>query len=179
MGSWGMDSTYHPRGKREYANQKTPKKPPLQNPCIIPGCHTPSLSSRFSAVHTRGFPGKIVGLHKTQVPMDVASASASVKRTVAVIFSRHDPRYVSSRGRENTLREYVEAFRPFVITFWNDAVPDDTYSILDCVKNQHVIAALNFNVTRYHEPDIVDHQQLQKLIEEAQHHRQDFVAMEQ
>ncbi|KAL6528211.1 hypothetical protein OROHE_015161 [Orobanche hederae] len=56
--------------------------------------------------------------------------------TVTVIFSKHDPRCVSSRGRENTLREYVaidEAFTPFVITFWNDAVPDDTYNMLDCV----------------------------------------------
>ncbi|KAL6528160.1 hypothetical protein OROHE_015110 [Orobanche hederae] len=56
--------------------------------------------------------------------------------TVTVIFSKHDPRCVSSRGRENTLREYVaidEAFTPFVITLRNDAVPDDTYNMLDCV----------------------------------------------
>ncbi|KAL6548109.1 hypothetical protein OROHE_009171 [Orobanche hederae] len=74
--------------------------------------------------------------------------------TVVVIFSKHDQRCVSSRGRENTLREYVavdEAFTPFVITFWNDAVPEDTYSMLDCVHNQHVIAALNFTVTKFHE----------------------------
>ncbi|KAL6513925.1 hypothetical protein OROHE_019381 [Orobanche hederae] len=73
--------------------------------------------------------------------------------TVVVIFSKHDQRCVSSRGRENTLREYVavdEAFTPFVITFWNDAVPEDTYSMLDCVHNQHVIAALNFTVTKFH-----------------------------
>ncbi|KAL6513967.1 hypothetical protein OROHE_019423 [Orobanche hederae] len=73
--------------------------------------------------------------------------------TVAVIFSKHDQRCVSSRGRENTLREYVavdEAFTPFVITFWNDAVPEDTYSMLDCIHNQHVIAALNFTVTKFH-----------------------------
>ncbi|KAL6547449.1 hypothetical protein OROMI_023170 [Orobanche minor] len=73
--------------------------------------------------------------------------------TVAVIFSKHDQRCVSSRGRENTLREYVaidEAFTPFIITFWNDAVPEDTYSMLDCVHNQHVIAALNFTVTKFH-----------------------------
>ncbi|KAL6541117.1 hypothetical protein OROMI_025000 [Orobanche minor] len=74
--------------------------------------------------------------------------------TVAVIFSKHDQRCVSSRGRENTLREYVaidEAFTPFVITFWNDAVPEDTYSMLDCIHNQHVIAALNFTVTKFHD----------------------------
>ncbi|KAL6581097.1 hypothetical protein OROMI_007020 [Orobanche minor] len=73
--------------------------------------------------------------------------------TVAVIFSKHNQRCVSSKGRENTLREYVaidEAFTPFVITFWNDAVPEDTYSMLDCVHNQHVIAALNFTVTKFH-----------------------------
>ncbi|KAL6523810.1 hypothetical protein OROHE_016348 [Orobanche hederae] len=73
--------------------------------------------------------------------------------TVVVIFSKHDQRCVSSRGRENTLREYVavdEAFTPFVITFWNNAVPEDTYSMLDCIHNQHVIAALNFTVTKFH-----------------------------
>ncbi|KAL6570059.1 hypothetical protein OROMI_014573 [Orobanche minor] len=73
--------------------------------------------------------------------------------TVAVIFSKHDQRCVSSRGRENTLREYVaidEAFTPFIITFWNDAVPEDTYGMLDCVHNQHVISALNFTVTKFH-----------------------------
>ncbi|KAL6580897.1 hypothetical protein OROMI_006820 [Orobanche minor] len=73
--------------------------------------------------------------------------------TVDVIFSKHDQRCVSSRGRENTLREYVavdEAFTPFVITFWNNAVPEDTYSMLDYIHNQHVIAALNFTVTKFH-----------------------------
>ncbi|KAL6576408.1 hypothetical protein OROHE_000189 [Orobanche hederae] len=83
----------------------------------------------------------------------VSARTAILPSTVAIVFSKHDPRCVSSRGRENTLREYVaidEAFRPFIITFWNDAVPYDTYSMLDCVKNQHVIAALNFSVTRYH-----------------------------
>ncbi|KAL6508487.1 hypothetical protein OROHE_021620 [Orobanche hederae] len=91
---------------------------------------------------------------ETRGLISISSTSAMhIAGTVAIVFSKHDPRCVSSRGRENTLREYVaidEAFRPFIITFWNDAVPDDTYSMLDCVKNQHVIAALNFSVTRYH-----------------------------
>ncbi|KAL6558233.1 hypothetical protein OROMI_018583 [Orobanche minor] len=74
--------------------------------------------------------------------------------TMAVIIGKHEPRSVLSRGRENTLREYVaidEAFKPFVITFWNDAIPEDIYNLLDSVEHQHVIAALNFRVTNYHD----------------------------
>ncbi|KAL6576452.1 hypothetical protein OROHE_000233 [Orobanche hederae] len=40
--------------------------------------------------------------------------------------------------------------RPFIITFWNDTAPDDVYNLLDHVKDRHIIAALNFNVTEYH-----------------------------
>ncbi|KAL6522938.1 hypothetical protein OROHE_016785 [Orobanche hederae] len=39
------------------------------------------------------------------------------------------------------------------------------------------LLSVKLDISNY--ADIVDHQQLQKLIEEAQHHRQDFVAMEQ
>ncbi|KAL6575428.1 hypothetical protein OROMI_012713 [Orobanche minor] len=39
---------------------------------------------------------------------------------------------------------------PFIITFWNDAVPDDVYILLDQAKDRHIIAALNFSVTDYH-----------------------------
>ncbi|KAL6547146.1 hypothetical protein OROMI_022867 [Orobanche minor] len=53
-------------------------------------------------------------------------------------------------GARTAVLPTEKSFTPFVITFWNDAIPDDTYSMLDCVQNQHVIAALNFNVTKYH-----------------------------
>ncbi|KAL6580399.1 hypothetical protein OROMI_008423 [Orobanche minor] len=43
-----------------------------------------------------------------------------------------------------------ELLRPFIITFWNDTAPDDVYNLLDHVKDRHIIAALNFNVTEYH-----------------------------
>ncbi|KAL6507075.1 hypothetical protein OROHE_021974 [Orobanche hederae] len=76
-----------------------------------------------------------------------------ISNTMDVIIGKHEPRSVLSRGKENTLREYVaidEAFKPFIITFWNDAIPEDIYNLLDSVQNQHVIAALNFHVTNYH-----------------------------
>ncbi|KAL6557872.1 hypothetical protein OROMI_018222 [Orobanche minor] len=41
-------------------------------------------------------------------------------------------------------------FKPFVITFWNDAIQEDIYNLLDSVEYRHVIAALNFRVTYYH-----------------------------
>ncbi|KAL6557889.1 hypothetical protein OROMI_018239 [Orobanche minor] len=40
--------------------------------------------------------------------------------------------------------------RPFIITFWNDAAPDDVYNLLNSTKERHIIAALNFSVTDYH-----------------------------
>ncbi|KAL6585006.1 hypothetical protein OROMI_004295 [Orobanche minor] len=79
----------------------------------------------------------------------------SLISTMAVIIGKHEPRTVLSRGRENTLREYVaideaSITRPFVITFWNDAIPEHIYNLLDSSESRHVIAALNFRVTNYH-----------------------------
>ncbi|KAL6556932.1 hypothetical protein OROHE_006808 [Orobanche hederae] len=73
--------------------------------------------------------------------------------TAAIIIDSHPPRTVTARGKQNTLREYAaidDLLRPFIITFWNDTVPDDVYDLLDQVKDRHIIAALNFNVTEYH-----------------------------
>ncbi|KAL6586501.1 hypothetical protein OROMI_001489 [Orobanche minor] len=58
-----------------------------------------------------------------------------------VIIGKHEPRSVLSRGRENTLREYV------AIDEANDAILEDIYNLLDYVEYQHVIAAL----TNYHD----------------------------
>ncbi|KAL6558424.1 hypothetical protein OROMI_018774 [Orobanche minor] len=73
--------------------------------------------------------------------------------TAAIIIDSHPPRNVTARGKQNTLREYAaidDLLRPFIITFWNDTAPDDVYDLLDQVKDRHIIAALNFNVTKYH-----------------------------
>ncbi|KAL6575286.1 hypothetical protein OROMI_012571 [Orobanche minor] len=43
-----------------------------------------------------------------------------------------------------------DLLRPFIITFWNDTASDDVYDLLDQVKDRHIIAALNFNVTEYY-----------------------------
>ncbi|KAL6565052.1 hypothetical protein OROMI_016502 [Orobanche minor] len=43
-----------------------------------------------------------------------------------------------------------ELLKPFIITLWNDTAPNDVYNLLDRVKDRHIIAALNFTVTEYH-----------------------------
>ncbi|KAL6537735.1 hypothetical protein OROHE_012362 [Orobanche hederae] len=79
--------------------------------------------------------------------------SRALISTTAIIIDSHPPRTVTARGKQNTLREYAaidDLLRPFIITFWNDTAPDDVYNLLDHVKDRHIIAALNFNVTEYH-----------------------------
>ncbi|KAL6561352.1 hypothetical protein OROMI_016953 [Orobanche minor] len=79
--------------------------------------------------------------------------SRALISTAAIIIDSHPPRTVTARGKQNTLREYAaidDLLRPFIITFWNDTAPDDIYDLLDQVKDRHIIAALNFNVTEYH-----------------------------
>ncbi|KAL6576987.1 hypothetical protein OROMI_011263 [Orobanche minor] len=79
--------------------------------------------------------------------------SRALISTAAIIIDSHPPRNVTARGKQNTLREYAaidDLLRPFIITFWNDTAPDDVYDLLDQVKDRHIIAALNFNVTEYH-----------------------------
>ncbi|KAL6571848.1 hypothetical protein OROHE_002717 [Orobanche hederae] len=73
--------------------------------------------------------------------------------TAAIIIDSHPPRTVTAKGKENTLHEYAavdELLNPFIITFWNDAAPDDVYNLLSSTKERHIIAALNFSVTYYH-----------------------------
>ncbi|KAL6547968.1 hypothetical protein OROHE_009673 [Orobanche hederae] len=73
--------------------------------------------------------------------------------TAAIIIDSHTPRTVTAKGKQNTLHEYAavdELLKPFIITFWNDAAPDDIYILLDQAKDRHIIAALNSNVTDYH-----------------------------
>ncbi|KAL6562890.1 hypothetical protein OROHE_005477 [Orobanche hederae] len=73
--------------------------------------------------------------------------------TAVIIIDSHTPRTVTAKGKQNTLHEYAavdELIKPFIITFWNDAAPDDVYNFLDRAKDRHIIAALNFNVTDYH-----------------------------
>ncbi|KAL6588186.1 hypothetical protein OROMI_001164 [Orobanche minor] len=71
----------------------------------------------------------------------------------AIIIDSHLPRTVMAKGKENTLHEYAaidELLNPFIITFWNDAAPDDVYNLLSSTKERHIIAALNFSVSDYH-----------------------------
>ncbi|KAL6543438.1 hypothetical protein OROHE_010060 [Orobanche hederae] len=73
--------------------------------------------------------------------------------TAAIIIDSHTPRTVTAKGKQNTLHEYAaveKILKPFIITFWNDSSPDDVYNLLDHAKDRHIIAALNFNVTDYH-----------------------------
>ncbi|KAL6554620.1 hypothetical protein OROHE_007359 [Orobanche hederae] len=79
--------------------------------------------------------------------------SRTLISTAAIIIDNQTPRTVTAKGKQNTLHEYAavdELLKPFIITFWNDAVPDDVYILLDQAKDRHIIAALNFSVTDYH-----------------------------
>ncbi|KAL6581957.1 hypothetical protein OROMI_005971 [Orobanche minor] len=79
--------------------------------------------------------------------------SRALISTAAIIIDSHPPRTVTARGKQNTLRESAaidDLLMPFIITFWNDTASDDVYDLLDQVKDRHIIAALNFNVTEYH-----------------------------
>ncbi|KAL6552073.1 hypothetical protein OROGR_008227 [Orobanche gracilis] len=73
--------------------------------------------------------------------------------TAAIIMDAHAPRTVTAKGKQNTLHEYAavdEQLRPFIITLWNDAAPDDVYNLLNSTQERQIIAALNFTVTDYH-----------------------------
>ncbi|KAL6526738.1 hypothetical protein OROGR_015828 [Orobanche gracilis] len=73
--------------------------------------------------------------------------------TAAIIMDVHAPRTVTVKGKQNTLHEYAavdEQLRPFIITLWNDAAPDDVYNLLNSTQERQIIAALNFTVTDYH-----------------------------
>ncbi|KAL6576224.1 hypothetical protein OROHE_000005 [Orobanche hederae] len=73
--------------------------------------------------------------------------------TAAIIIDEPAPRTMTAKGKQNTLHEYAavdEQLRPFIITLWNDAAPDDVYNLLNSTKERHIIAALNFSVTNYH-----------------------------
>ncbi|KAL6588159.1 hypothetical protein OROMI_001137 [Orobanche minor] len=79
------------------------------------------------------------------------------KRTLisaaAIIIDGHAPRTVTAKGKQNTLHEYAavdEQLKPFIITLWNDAAPDDVYNLLNSTKDRHIVAALNFSVTDFH-----------------------------
>ncbi|KAL6557030.1 hypothetical protein OROHE_006906 [Orobanche hederae] len=79
--------------------------------------------------------------------------SRTLISTAAIIIDNQTPRTVTAKGKQNTFHEYAavdELLKPFIITFWNDAVPDDVYILLDLAKDRHIIAALNFSVTDYH-----------------------------
>ncbi|KAL6558549.1 hypothetical protein OROMI_018899 [Orobanche minor] len=86
------------------------------------------------------------------------------KRTLisaaAIIIDGRAPRTVTAKGKQNTLHEYavvdehcfphILRLRPFIITLWNDAAPDDVYNLLNSTKEMHIVAALNFSVTDFH-----------------------------
>ncbi|KAL6586201.1 hypothetical protein OROMI_002845 [Orobanche minor] len=46
--------------------------------------------------------------------------------------------------------QLLTKLNPFIITFWNDAAPDDVYNLISSTKERHIIAALNFSLTDYH-----------------------------
>ncbi|KAL6585858.1 hypothetical protein OROMI_002502 [Orobanche minor] len=70
------------------------------------------------------------------------------------IVNKTEPRTSSQpasiRFQKMLLADTKNINKPFIITFWNDTAPDDVYNLLDHVKDRHIIAALNFNVTEYH-----------------------------
>ncbi|KAL6578972.1 hypothetical protein OROMI_009188 [Orobanche minor] len=110
---------------------------------------------------TKNWTAKVSIVNKTEPRISSQPASirfqkmllADTKGTAAIIIDSHPPRNVTARGKQNPLREYAaidDLLRPFIITFWNDTAPDDVYDLLDQVKDRHIIAALNFNVTEYH-----------------------------
>ncbi|KAL6570232.1 hypothetical protein OROMI_014746 [Orobanche minor] len=71
----------------------------------------------------------------------------------AIIIDGHAPRTLTAKGKQNTLHEYAavdEQLKPFIITLWNDAAPDDVYNLLNSTKDRHIVAALNFSVTDFH-----------------------------
>ncbi|KAL6550544.1 hypothetical protein OROMI_021032 [Orobanche minor] len=71
--------------------------------------------------------------------------SRALISTAAIIIDSHPPRNVTARGKQNTLREYAA-----IDDLYNDTASDDVYDLLDQVKDMHIIAALNFNVTEYY-----------------------------
>ncbi|KAL6547484.1 hypothetical protein OROMI_023205 [Orobanche minor] len=114
---------------------------------------------------TKNWTAKVSVVNKTEPRISSQPASIRFQKmlladtkdnnfgTAAIIIDSHPPRSVTARGKQNTLREYAaidDLIRPFIITFWNDTAPDDVYDLLDQVKDRHIIAALNFNVTEYH-----------------------------
>ncbi|KAL6550297.1 hypothetical protein OROMI_020785 [Orobanche minor] len=80
--------------------------------------------------------------------------SRTLISTAAIIIDSRTPRTVTAKGKQNTLHEYAAVdelyTKALYYTFWNDATPDDVYNLLDHAKDRHIIAALNFNVTDYH-----------------------------
>ncbi|KAL6584469.1 hypothetical protein OROMI_003758 [Orobanche minor] len=65
--------------------------------------------------------------------------------TAVIIIDSHPPRTVMAKGKENTLHEYAA-----VDELYNDAAPDDVYNLLSSTKERHIIAALKFSVSDYH-----------------------------
>ncbi|KAL6565180.1 hypothetical protein OROMI_016630 [Orobanche minor] len=110
---------------------------------------------------TKNWTAKVSILNKTEPRTSSQPASirfqklllADNKSTAAIIIDSHPPRTVMAKGKENTLHEYAaidELLNPFIITFWNDAAADDVYNLLSSTKERHIIAALNFSVSDYH-----------------------------
>ncbi|KAL6542578.1 hypothetical protein OROMI_024180 [Orobanche minor] len=65
----------------------------------------------------------------------------------AIIIDGHAPRTVTAKGKQ----KYAAVDeQPFIITLWIDAAPDDVYNLLNSTQERHIIAALNFSVTDYH-----------------------------
>ncbi|KAL6579092.1 hypothetical protein OROMI_009308 [Orobanche minor] len=110
---------------------------------------------------TKNWTAKVSILNKTEPRTSSQPASIRFQKllladnmcTAAVIIDSHPPRTVIEKGKENMLHEYAaidELLNPFIITFWNDVAPDDVYNLLSSTKERHIIAALNFSVSDYH-----------------------------
>ncbi|KAL6580153.1 hypothetical protein OROMI_008177 [Orobanche minor] len=111
---------------------------------------------------TKNWTAKVYVLNKTEPRTSSQPASIIFQkmlladnktRTAAIIIDSHTPRTVTAKGKQNTLHEYAavdELLRPFIITFCNDAAPNDVYNLLNSIKERHITAALNFSVTDYH-----------------------------
>ncbi|KAL6498660.1 hypothetical protein OROGR_028207 [Orobanche gracilis] len=61
--------------------------------------------------------------------------------TAAIVLEGRAPRSVTAKGKQHILHEYAavdELLRPFIITFWNDAAPDNITTISPLAQHLHL-----------------------------------------
>ncbi|KAL6506263.1 hypothetical protein OROGR_024444 [Orobanche gracilis] len=132
-----------------------PVKPGFENPLTnnrfqwILGARTASLATADSTVISSELAPTFIRCDQFR---DFLRTKTLIS-TAAIVLEGRAPRSVTAKGKQHILHEYAavdELLRPFIITFWNDAAPDNVYVLLDAPKEPHIIAALNFTVKDYH-----------------------------